>query len=198
MENKGKNELVKNTSQNSSTNHSLTPSPRVLGRKGALRVGERERQQPAFPSLRKAGFVQQRQAWETDWSEDFSEDFFGINSSQETSQNAPHGAVQTRQKNKCQSMFEFSFFGLVVILGLIHFVGFAGGNSFTPPGHLAGVVVGFAHGFLAVIALVASFFNKSVSVYEIHNTGVGYNAGFIIGLCLWFLSSKFYKIKSPI
>ncbi len=92
-----------------------------------------------------------------------------------------------------QFLISYAFLWLAVILGLIHFVGFAGRNVFNAPGHLAGFGIGLAHGFLSIIALVVSFFNKSISAYEVQNTGVGYNVGFVMGFCLWFLSGKFYK-----
>ena len=85
---------------------------------------------------------------------------------------------------------------LAVILGLVHFVGFAGYGSkwaLQVKDHLAGFGVGLAHGFLSVIALVTSFFNRSVNIYEINNTGIGYNIGFVLGACFWFLSPRFIR-----
>jgi len=50
----------------------------------------------------------------------------------------------------------------------------------------AGFILGLWHGLIAFIAFVISLFNKNVSVYEVHNTGVTYNLGYIIGLAIAF------------
>jgi len=86
----------------------------------------------------------------------------------------------------------------VVIICLILFVGFAKHNELVgipnAKNHIFGFWFGVAQGFLSVIALIGSFFNKGINIYEIHNTGFGYNAGFMIGILLWGISPKFFKI----
>ena len=101
--------------------------------------------------------------------------------------------------NSLMRTIGYSFLWLIFILGLTHFVGFAGHNSrwvLNAEGNSAGFGAGLAHGFLSVVALAVSLFNKSINVYEIHNTGFGYNAGFIMGLYFWFVSGKYYKKES--
>jgi hypothetical protein len=107
---------------------------------------------------------------------------------------APQEEYRHKPENKNYSLLGYAVFWLALTWGLIHFVGFAGHGS-RVPAHLAGFGTGLAHGFLTVIAWVVSFFNQGVGVYESHNTGAGYNAGFILGLCSWLLSSKLYKRK---
>lgn len=80
---------------------------------------------------------------------------------------------------------------------LISLVGFAGHNDLAgvvnAKGRIAGIWYGIVHGFLFIIALVVSLFNKTVNIYELHNTGIGYNVGFVIGTLLWFISSKIFR-----
>ena len=95
------------------------------------------------------------------------------------------------------ALAKFTIIWTTIIVLLIIFVGFAGHNDLmgmsNAKGHLAGFWFGLAHGFLYIISLVVSIFNKHVNIYEVHNTGLGYNIGFIIGILVWFISSRFYK-----
>jgi hypothetical protein len=47
---------------------------------------------------------------------------------------------------------------------------------------VAGFWMGLWHGMIAPISLVVSIFNRAVNVYEVHNSGLAYNIGFILGL----------------
>jgi hypothetical protein len=49
-------------------------------------------------------------------------------------------------------------------------------------GHTAGFWTGLWHGIIAPIAFIISIFNDEVSIYEVHNTGLGYNAGFLLSI----------------
>ena len=51
-----------------------------------------------------------------------------------------------------------------------------------PDAEPAGFWVGWWHGFIAPIALIVGLFKPGVRMYETHNTGAGYDAGFILGL----------------
>jgi len=66
----------------------------------------------------------------------------------------------------------------------------AGSNNLvgTPDaaGDLAGFFQGLWHGFIAFFAFIVSLFNKNVNIYEVHNNGVFYNLGFIIGASAFF------------
>ena len=90
-----------------------------------------------------------------------------------------------------------AIFWAIIIISLIIFIGFAGYNDLTRipngKGQTAGFGIGIAHGFLSVISVGVSLFNKKINIYEVHNTGFGYNIGFVIGVLLWVISSKSFK-----
>lgn len=48
-------------------------------------------------------------------------------------------------------------------------------------GQLAGFWLGLWHGFITPVTFVWSLFSSKVGVYEIHNNGGWYNAGFLLG-----------------
>ena len=71
----------------------------------------------------------------------------------------------------------------VVALALL-LSGCAGSNPLlgTPGRHgVAGFWPGLWHGLICPIAFVISIFNSKFSIYEVHNNGAWYNAGFILG-----------------
>ena len=50
----------------------------------------------------------------------------------------------------------------------------------------AGFFAGLWHGALLFFALIISFFADTVSIYEVVNSGVGYNIGFVLGVfCIY-------------
>jgi len=91
-----------------------------------------------------------------------------------------------------------SFISIGFIVSLILFAGFAGHNDLigtvNSKGHIEGFWFGIAHGFLFIISMVVSLFNNKINIYEVHNTGLGYNIGFIIGVIIWFAWSVIFKI----
>ena len=58
-------------------------------------------------------------------------------------------------------------------------------NTFNYDGSISGFWAGLWHGFVLPVALITSFFNTSINIYEVYNTGFGYNAGFLIGILIW-------------
>ncbi len=48
-------------------------------------------------------------------------------------------------------------------------------------GEVAGFWVGLWHGFIVPFTLIGSIFGAKVHIYEIHNSGIWYNVGFVIG-----------------
>jgi hypothetical protein len=46
---------------------------------------------------------------------------------------------------------------------------------------VAGFWAGLWHGFILCFAFVISIFNHNVHVYEVHNNGLWYNLGFVLG-----------------
>lgn len=53
----------------------------------------------------------------------------------------------------------------------------------------AGFWLGLWHGFISPVTFVVSLFNDQVSVYEVHNSGNWYDAGFMGGVSTIFSSS---------
>ena len=50
-----------------------------------------------------------------------------------------------------------------------------------PAGTVAGFWQGLWHGLISPLAFLVSLFNETVSVYEVHNNGIWYNLGFLLG-----------------
>jgi len=74
--------------------------------------------------------------------------------------------------------------GLVVLLGLMG--GCAAGPNPAVADGGAGFWLGLWQGFIAPFALIVSFFNHQVSIYEVHNNGGWYNLGFVLGASIFF------------
>ena len=53
-------------------------------------------------------------------------------------------------------------------------------------GSVAGLGTGLWHGFISIVTLIISFFNPTIQMYEVHNTGPLYNLGFLLGAILLF------------
>jgi hypothetical protein len=49
-------------------------------------------------------------------------------------------------------------------------------------GRVAGFGLGFWHGMIAPVALLISLFRPNVHVFEVHNNGKAYIAGFLLGV----------------
>ncbi len=50
----------------------------------------------------------------------------------------------------------------------------------------AGFWLGLWHGLIAPVTFVVSLFTDTVNVYEVHNVGNWYDAGFVLGLSVAF------------
>lgn len=46
----------------------------------------------------------------------------------------------------------------------------------------AGFLSGIWHGWIAPLSLIISLFDRSISIYEIHNTGFWYDFGFYVAI----------------
>ena len=69
-------------------------------------------------------------------------------------------------------------------VALLLLAGCAGPNPLvhTPGAHgVAGFWAGLWHGVTCVFTLIASVFDHRVHVYEVHNSGLGYDLGFVLG-----------------
>jgi hypothetical protein len=60
-------------------------------------------------------------------------------------------------------------------------------NTPDAEGRVAGLGLGFWHGFISPVTLVMSFFNKDVQMYDVHNIGNLYNLGFFLGVAIVFI-----------
>jgi hypothetical protein len=54
-------------------------------------------------------------------------------------------------------------------------------------GQVAGLILGLWHGIIAPVMLVGSFFNPLMQIYEVHNNGLEYNIGYLVGVAFVFL-----------
>jgi hypothetical protein len=63
-------------------------------------------------------------------------------------------------------------------------------NTPDEQGRVAGFWLGLWHGASAPVALALAVFRKDVHVFEVHNTGNGYVAGFLVGLLAVWGGSK--------
>lgn len=60
-------------------------------------------------------------------------------------------------------------------------------NTVDTNNRIAGFVTGVFHGLISPGTLVASLFNSTVQMYEVHNNGGLYNLGFLLGAAVIFL-----------
>ena len=75
--------------------------------------------------------------------------------------------------------------GAIVLLALASGCA-AGPNPVQGAVETAGFWLGLWHGFIAPFALIVSFFNDQVGIYEVHNNGGWYNFGFVFGASVFF------------
>ncbi|MCL2405646.1 MAG: hypothetical protein FWC92_08885 [Defluviitaleaceae bacterium] len=72
---------------------------------------------------------------------------------------------------------------LICMLLLTGCVPGGGANTYDDP---AGLFWGIWHGWIAPISLILSFLNDHHSIYEVYNTGFGYNFGFYVAIISGF------------
>lgn len=58
------------------------------------------------------------------------------------------------------------------------------GTAASETGEVAGFWLGLWHGVIAPVTFVISLFTDTVNVYEVHNSGNWYDAGFVFGLTI--------------
>ena len=51
---------------------------------------------------------------------------------------------------------------------------------------ISGLLPGIWHGAISPVTLVLSIINSNIQMYEVHNDGVPYNLGFLIGVAIVF------------
>ena len=77
----------------------------------------------------------------------------------------------------------------MVVLALLMLSGCAAGpndlvNSPDREGNVAGFWRGLWHGVIAPITFIISLFSDNVHMYEVHNNGNWYNAGYLLGIAI--------------
>jgi hypothetical protein len=79
--------------------------------------------------------------------------------------------------------------GILIILAALFILLLAGCTAGPNPsantpgkeGKIAGFWQGLWQGFITPVTFIISLFNKTVHIYEVHNNGGWYNAGFLLG-----------------
>ena len=66
-------------------------------------------------------------------------------------------------------------------------------------GRVARSLAGLWHGLILPVTLVLSFFDSNVQIYEVHNAGIEYNFGFVLGVAFLFaLIGFFLRIRRSV
>lgn len=84
---------------------------------------------------------------------------------------------------------------LLLLMGLIPFMGCIPGNGKHDDGNPAGFFWGIWHGWIAPISLIWGLFNSEIRVYEPQNTGWWYDLGFYIAVISGFGGISFSRRK---
>jgi len=63
-------------------------------------------------------------------------------------------------------------------------------------GKVSGFCKGLWHGLISPITFIISIFSKSVRLYEVHNNGLWYNFGFVLGAGLFLQGGIFGSRKA--
>lgn len=87
----------------------------------------------------------------------------------------------------------FSLFILLAIVVLTSCTPGGGASSVDDP---AGFFMGIWHGWVAPISVIMGFFNPTIRVYEIYNTGWWYDFGFYIAIISGFGGLSFFRKKN--
>jgi len=83
---------------------------------------------------------------------------------------------------------------LLLTAGVLLALGCAAGSNPeagtpTDDGTIAGFWLGLWHGFILFFTFIISLFNRSVGIYEVHNSGWAYNLGYLLGVIIFFSGS---------
>lgn len=87
-------------------------------------------------------------------------------------------------------MKRYWFFVVVMLLMLVMLACTAGPNPVTNIAvegrSVAGFWMGLWHGLIAPLTFIISLFTSDVKMYEVHNSGVWYDFGFVLGAGILF------------
>ncbi len=87
----------------------------------------------------------------------------------------------------------FIFCGIIVMMFLM--VSCVPGDGKNTASNPAGFFWGIWHGWIAPISLIVGIFNKSIRVYEVHNTGWWYDLGFYMAVIGGFFQLRLLRRK---
>jgi len=73
----------------------------------------------------------------------------------------------------------------IFLVGLLFTACFPGGGS-SGPHDPSGFFSGIWHGWIAPLSLIVGFFNPSISIYDVNNTGWWYDFGFYMAIISGF------------
>lgn len=93
------------------------------------------------------------------------------------------------------AMKTFVMVALICVIILV-FTGCVPGDGKNTKSHPAGFFWGVWHGWLAPVSLVIGIFNKSISIYEVNNTGWWYDLGFYMAIISGFGGLSLARRKS--
>ena len=75
---------------------------------------------------------------------------------------------------------------LMMILVMVMLSGCVPGDGTNSQTRLAGFFIGVWHGWIAPFTLIYSLFNRTIGIYEVYNTGFGYDLGFYMAIISGF------------
>jgi hypothetical protein len=84
------------------------------------------------------------------------------------------------------------FFLLIGMIVLTLTACIPGGGEFNGD-RPAGLFFGIWHGWIAPVSLIISFFNSSIRIYEVNNTGFWYDFGFYMAIISGFGGLSFTR-----
>lgn len=84
---------------------------------------------------------------------------------------------------------------ILVALLLTTLVGCMPGDGTYTSEKPAGFFWGIWHGWIAPISVIVGWFNRSIRVYEVNNTGWYYDLGFYISIISGFGGFSFFRSK---
>ncbi|TYQ12697.1 UNVERIFIED_CONTAM: hypothetical protein Cloal_3729 [Acetivibrio alkalicellulosi] len=84
---------------------------------------------------------------------------------------------------------------VIFIVSILLLMGCVPGDGTYTDTKPAGFFWGIWHGWIAPVSLIISIFNKNIGIYEVSNTGFGYNFGFYIAVISGFGGLSVFRKK---
>lgn len=84
---------------------------------------------------------------------------------------------------------------IVLLAGILLLNSCQPGSGHFTPDEPAGFFTGIWHGWIAPLSLIVGLFNSDIRIYEIFNTGWGYDFGFYIAVISGFGGLSLFRKK---